>query len=34
MKYKYTPEELQSAWTQDLIADAEFAERQAAEGPF
>lgn len=31
---KYTNEELESARKADLIADAEFAERQAEEGPF
>ena len=33
-KAKYTEQELADFKRADLIADAEFAERQAAEGPF
>lgn len=32
--HKYTPEELAAAWKADLLNDAEYAEKQAAEGPF
>ena len=38
MKYtarkQYTPEELEAAQRADYLADAEHAERQAADGPF
>lgn len=38
MSYKrphhYTPEELSAAWKVDLLNDAKYSEKQAAEGPF
>ena len=33
-KQHYSKEELAESWRRDLIADADFAERQANEGPF
>lgn len=38
MRYKkphhYTPEELTGHWKSDLLNDAKYSEKQAAEGPF
>lgn len=34
MRSKYTEQELIDFWRMDLINDADFAERQAQEGPF
>jgi hypothetical protein len=31
---RYTKQELQAAWIDDLLADAEHSEKQAEEGPF